>query len=109
MNRPRPEVRPGLAGFGAVVDRVAVKIGREYFWLSKLDVARVVEAFADELFATVRKDGTLTWPKRGTFYVKRRKARRISNPQTGKPMRLPPSIGMGFRACKAEKERLRGQ
>lgn len=109
MNRPRPEYRPGTTGFAAVVDRTAVKIGQDNWWISKLDVRKVIDAFGEELFAAVRKSGHLTWPKRGSFYVKRRKARRIANPQTGVPMKLPASIGMGFRAAKAEKARLRGE
>lgn len=105
MNRPRPEHRPGATGFAALVDRVAVKVGNARR-LTKADAAALIDAFADELFATLRKTKRLTWPRRGTFYVKRRKARTISNPITRERMRLPAGIGIGFRAAKAEKERL---
>jgi nucleoid DNA-binding protein len=94
-------------GFASLVDRVAVKVGRERR-LSKLDVYAVVEAFEEELFDEIRARKRAAWPGRGVFRVVRRKARNIANPSTGERMRLPPSIGISFRAGKAEKERLHG-
>lgn len=102
MNYPRPEFRRNAVGFAALVDRVAVRLQR----FQKLQVQEVVEAFAEELFAEIRRKGRAHWPGRGVFRVTRRKSRSIVNPQTGKRMRLPKTLGISFRAAKAEKERL---
>lgn len=105
MNRPKPRPAPSrqrFGGFGALIDRVAVRIGK----LSKLEVRLVVDVFGDELFGEVRTKGHITWPGRGSFRKTKRKARNVANPQTGEKMRLPRAIGIGFRASKAEKERL---
>lgn len=103
MKRPRPRPsRERFGGFGALLERVAVRIGK----LQKLEVKLVVDTFADELFAAVRQAGSISWPGRGTLRLTRRKARDIAHPQTREKMRLPASLGIGFRAAKAEKERL---
>jgi DNA-binding protein HU-beta len=106
VNYPRPEQRKGTAGFAAIVDRVATMVGLAR-GLSKQDSFAIVEAFGEELFTTLRRKKRVNWPGRGTFRVTKRKARDVTNPQTRETMRLPASIGIGFRAAKAEKERLR--
>jgi DNA-binding protein HU-beta len=51
--------------------------------------------------------GRVAVPGLGVFVVKTRKARRITNPQTGEAMTLPEGIEVRFRAAKALKAELR--
>jgi nucleoid DNA-binding protein len=94
------------AGYSLLIDRVWVKAGKLGRDLQRLDVVTVLELVRDEITAMTRDDagrGRLIWPHLGTFSIRRRKARNISNPKTREVMRLAPRWQLAFRASKDQK------
>jgi DNA-binding protein HU-beta len=66
-----------------LIARIAEECG-----LSKADVAKVVDAFVDNVTKALKKGERVTLVGFGTFGVSKRKARTGRNPQTGAPIRI---------------------
>ncbi len=71
--------------------------------LTKKAVTEIVESVFDEIAdyfvkQRVTKNSTpkFTYPGFGTFTKKKRGARKGRNPQTGEPIKIPASVGLGF-------------
>ena len=73
---------------------------------SKAEAERSVNAVIESIKKGVKKDGVVQLIGFGSFKVKKRKARKGRNPQTGKPIRIKASKTVTFRPGKALKERL---
>lgn len=65
--------------------------------LSKRAVEAVVDAAFDEIAKSIRKQKRFSFPGFGTFSVRKRKARKGRNPQTGQEIEIPASRTVGFK------------
>lgn len=61
----------------------------------------LVDAVFDRVDHALRNDGTFTFPGFGTFTVKKYKARRGRNPQTGEALTIPASRKVRFKPAGA--------
>jgi DNA-binding protein HU-beta len=68
-----------------LVDFVATQTGAY-----KKDVKHIVDAVLEGIEQGMRRDGKVTLVGFGNFVTKNRKARLARNPQTGRPVRVPP-------------------
>ena len=84
-----------------VIDAMARHMGS-----SKAEAERALNAFQEAVTEGLRQDGDVAILGFGTFRVSRRKARMGTNPQTKERMQIAASVGVGFRAGKALKDRL---
>ena len=61
----------------------------------------LVTSIIDQLFltagATVKKEGKFSYPGFGTFSLRKRKARKGRNPQTGEVIKIKASKTVGFK------------
>ena len=69
---------------------------------TKLDVSKkyyteIVDAAFAEMAKTIKKTKRFTYPGFGTFNVKKRKARKGRNPQTGEVIKIKASKTVGFK------------
>jgi len=69
---------------------------------TKLDVSKkyyteIVDAAFTEMAKTIKKEKRFTYPGFGTFNVKKRKARKGRNPQTGEEIKIKASKTVGFK------------
>ena len=71
---------------------------------------KAVEEVLDEAFAqikkAVKKEKRFAYPDFGTFTVKKRKARKGRNPQTGEEIKIPASKTVGFKPAPSFKNSL---
>ena len=71
---------------------------------------KAVEEVLDEAFAqikkAVKKEKRFAYPDFGTFTVKKRKARKGRNPQTGEEIKIPASKTVGFKPAPSFKKSL---
>lgn len=65
--------------------------------VSKTLVNEIVDCCFDILGKTIKKESRFTYPNFGTWTVRRRKARKGRNPQTGATMNIPASKTIGFK------------
>jgi len=72
--------------------------------LTQTGVARVVDAFIDEIYAAIEKGEKVVLPGFGAFDLTHRKAREGRNPATGEPMSIPEKTAPRFAAGKMLKE-----
>ena len=84
-----------------VIDAMARHLGS-----SKAEAERALASFVDTVVDGLVADGDVAILGFGSFRISRRKARMGTNPQTKERIEIPASIGVGFRAGKALKERL---
>ena len=84
-----------------VIDAMARHMGS-----SKAEAERALNAFTETVAEGLTGDKDVAILGFGSFRVSHRKARMGHNPQTKEPMHIPASIGVGFRAGKALKDRL---
>jgi len=84
-----------------VIDAMARHMGS-----SKAEAERALNAFTETVAEGLIGDNDVAILGFGSFRVSHRKARMGRNPQTKEPMHIPASIGVGFRAGKALKDRL---
>ncbi|MHC5010460.1 MAG: HU family DNA-binding protein [Planctomycetota bacterium] len=84
-----------------VIDAMARHLGS-----SKAEAERALAAFVEAVAEGLVKDADVAILGFGTFRISRRKARMGTNPQTKERIQIPASIGVGFRAGKALKDRL---
>jgi nucleoid DNA-binding protein len=84
-----------------VIDAMARHLGS-----SRADAERSLDAFVESVVEGLKKGQDVAILGFGSFRVSHRKARMGTNPQTKERIEIPASIGVGFRAGKALKERL---
>jgi nucleoid DNA-binding protein len=84
-----------------VIDAMARHLGS-----SRADAERSLDAFVESVLEGLKKGQDVAILGFGSFRVSHRKARMGTNPQTKERIQIPASIGVGFRAGKALKERL---
>jgi DNA-binding protein HU-beta len=84
-----------------VIDAMSRHLGS-----SKAEAERALHAFTEAVSEGLIQDGDVAILGFGTFRVSRRKARMGTNPQTKERIQIPSSVGVGFRAGKALKDRL---
>lgn len=65
--------------------------------------AELVENLFETIAATIKKDGKFAYPGFGTFTVRKRKARKGRNPQTGETIKIKASKTVGFKPATALK------
>lgn len=74
--------------------------------VTKKLVSELVGDVFETVAVAVKKDKSFSYPGFGTFEVRKRKARKGRNPQTGEIIKIKASKTVGFRAAKALKDRL---
>ena len=74
--------------------------------MSKADAERTVGAFFDQVLATTKKGGKVSWPGFGSFTTTKRAARVGRNPQTGEAVKIKASTTMKFTASSTLKAAL---
>lgn len=74
--------------------------------LSKKGAGEIVDAVFDNMTKAIKKDKRFSYPGFGTFTVKRRKARKGRNPQTGEVIKIKASKTVGFKPSPAMKNKL---
>lgn len=74
--------------------------------VTKKAVEAILDLAFDEIAKTVRKEKRFSYPGFGTFTVRTRKARMGVNPQTKKPIKIPASKTVGFKAAPSLKKGL---
>jgi nucleoid DNA-binding protein len=84
-----------------VIDAMARHLGS-----SRADAERSLDAFVESVLEGLKKGQDVAILGFGSFRVSHRKERMGTNPQTKERIQIPASIGVGFRAGKALKERL---
>jgi nucleoid DNA-binding protein len=84
-----------------VIDAMARHLGS-----SRADAERSLDAFVESVLEGLKKGQDVAILGFGSFRVSHRKARMGTNPQTKERIEIPASLGVGFRAGKALKERL---
>ena len=72
--------------------------------LSKDKASQVLNVILDEITHTVAKGNDVSLIGFGSFTVRQRAARTGKNPQTGKPLTIPASKTVAFKAGKALKD-----
>ena len=74
--------------------------------LSKRAIEAVVDAAFDEMAKAIKKDKRFSFPGFGTFTVRKRKARKGRNPQTGESIKIAASKTVGFKPSPVLKKSL---
>ena len=72
--------------------------------VTKKDAEKIWNAGLETITAALKKKDKLTFVGFGTFDVSERAAREGRNPQTGKPIKIPKTWAVRFKAGKALKE-----
>lgn len=68
--------------------------------LTDADVRRFADAFLDVLRTETWRSGRVAIPDFGSWVIRRRKQRKVLNPQTQKAMKLPGGRAVHFRATR---------
>ncbi len=84
-----------------LISQVAAKTG-----LTKKAVEEVLDETFAQIKKAVKKDKRFAYPDFGTFTVKKRKARKGRNPQTGEEIKIPASKTVGFKPAPSFKNSL---
>ena len=89
-------------GAGLVVDRAALarEISARTPGLSGRGATPIVDIVVGEIAAGLRKAGDVTVPSLGRFQVRKRAARRGTNPYTREPLLIPAREVVAFKASK---------
>lgn len=74
--------------------------------VTKKLVTELVDNVFDNISVAIKKEQRFSYPGFGTFVVRKRKARKGRNPQTGESIKIKASKSVGFRAARAFKEKL---
>ncbi len=74
--------------------------------VTKKMMGEMVDGVFENVALAVKKERRFSYPGFGTFLIRRRKARKGRNPQTGEVIRIKASKTVGFRPAKALKDRL---
>jgi DNA-binding protein HU-beta len=74
--------------------------------LTKKQTGDLVDKVFENLGWAIKKDGRFSYPGFGTFSVKKRKARKGRNPQTGAAITIKASKTVAFKPAPTLKDRL---
>jgi DNA-binding protein HU-beta len=74
--------------------------------LTRKLVTEMVDSMFETMASAIRKEQLFSYPGFGKFVVRRRKARRGRNPQTGEAIKIKASKNVGFKVANAFKEQL---
>lgn len=74
--------------------------------LSKAACEEIVDSVFDSVSHCIKKDKKFTYPGFGTFTIRKRKARKGRNPQTGEEINIAASKTVGFRPAPSLKNSL---
>ena len=74
--------------------------------VTKKLVTELVDGVFDNVANTIKKEQRFSYPGFGTFVVRKRKARKGRNPQTGEAIKIKASKSVGFKIARAFKEKL---
>ena len=74
---------------------------------SKADAMRMVDAFSEAVFTSLKKGNDLSIAGLGSFTTSKRAARAGRNPKTGATIQIPAMTVPKFKAAKALKDSLR--
>lgn len=77
-----------------LIDKVAKALKSD---LSKKQIGDVIDSGFEEMAKAIKKDKRFSYPGFGTFNVKKRKARKGRNPQTGETIKIQASKTVGFK------------
>ena len=77
-----------------LIDKVAKAMKSD---LSKKQIGDVIDYGFTEMAKAIKKDKRFSYPGFGTFNVKKRKARKGRNPQTGETIKIKASKTVGFK------------
>ena len=72
--------------------------------VTKKLVGELVDELFDNVASTIKKEQRFSYPGFGTFVVRKRKARKGRNPQTGESIKIKASKSVGFKAARNFKE-----
>ena len=73
------------------------KVCSEHPGLTKTDANAICDTLFEQLAKAIKKDKRFSYPGFGTWTVRRRKARKGRNPQTGQVINIPASKTVGFK------------
>ncbi len=79
-----------------LINQIAETKGLE---ATKKTVELILDLAFDEVRKSVKKERRFSYPGFGTFTVRTRKARMGVNPQTKKPIKIPATKTVGFKAA----------
>ena len=85
-----------------LIDKIAG--GKLSMDVTKKVVGEIIDATFDQIGKTVKKEKRFTYPGFGTWSVRRRKARKGRNPQTGEPLKIKARNAVTFKAGKKLKD-----
>jgi nucleoid DNA-binding protein len=85
-----------------IIDRIASTTGQP-----KRKVAMFISLFLDCVQIGLVKEKKVVLRGFGSFHVRVRKARRVTNPRTGESMMVPPGKAVRFRAGERLKKHMR--
>ena len=74
--------------------------------LTKKSVTEIVDTVFEVMTKTVKKEKKFSYPNFGTFAVKKRKARKGRNPQTGEVIKIKASKSVSFKPSPGFKKML---
>lgn len=74
--------------------------------ITKKVCGQLVEDLFETMTGTIKKEGRFAYPGFGTFTVRKRKARKGRNPQTGEVIKIKASKTVGFKAAAGLKAKL---
>ena len=74
--------------------------------VTKKRVAEMVDGIFESMVVAIKKDQRFSYPGFGVFTVRKRKARKGRNPQTGESIKIKASKSVGFKASRTLKDRL---
>ena len=74
--------------------------------LTKKACAELIDSVFDSVATAIKKEQRFSYPSFGTFVVRKRKARKGRNPQTGEAIKIKASKSVGFKAARAFKDKL---
>ena len=84
-----------------LIDRIAAEEGA-----TKAEVESIVDAFLEQVAATLQTGEGIALPGFGSFEVRDRAARTGRNPQTGAELDIPAAKATAFKAATALKRRV---
>jgi DNA-binding protein HU-beta len=109
LAEPEPEQeKRTLAGKAGASGRLvgALVSNDPHTFTSKAAAKRALIAVGTAISDILARGEDVRWPGLGTFKIRRQKARRGRNPQTGEALQIAPRKVVRFSAAKALKERL---
>ncbi len=87
-----------------LIDALHARAADQGTELTKKATGEILDAAFDLISNSINDEKRFSYPGFGTFTVKHRKAREGRNPRTGKPIKIPASYNVGFKAAPTLKQ-----